>query len=67
MTRSPRTKHTMWLREGDMEFLKSRFPAIGGSAVIRAIVSDFVDKLDRPIEDNQVAELVREIEADAEA
>lgn len=55
---SPRTKHTFRLREGDVEALKSHFPVKGANYVIARLVSDFVDKLARPVSDEQVEELV---------
>lgn len=45
--KSPRgtvRKH-VFLREGDFEYLQSRFPTIGASIVIRSKVSAYVDVL----------------------
>ncbi len=55
-------KHTLWLRQGDMAFLKEHFPRLGASAVVRKIVSEFVDRLDLKVPDD----LIQSITADEE-
>lgn len=40
----PLTKHTLHLREGDVDRLKSLFPEVGASYVIRKLVSDYLDR-----------------------
>lgn len=40
------TKHTIWLRPGDMDKLKEHFPRKGASAAIRQLVSNAVDRLE---------------------
>jgi len=37
-------KHTLHLREGDMERLRSLYPEVGASLVIRKLVSTFLDR-----------------------
>ena len=43
------TKHTLLLREGDYDQLRQRFAKIGAGPVIRRLVSDAVDKLNKPL------------------
>lgn len=43
------TKHSLWLREGDMDFLKSYFPS-KASKICRKLVSNFVDETKREME-----------------
>lgn len=38
------TKHTLHLRKGDWDRLRSIFPEISTSLVIRRIISEFVDR-----------------------
>lgn len=59
-TKNNLTKHTLFLRQGDMGFLRDHFPRLGASEVIRRVVSKFVDRLDRPIPDDQLQELMKE-------
>ena len=42
-------KHTLHLRSGDFQTIGEYFPKLGASAVIRQLVSGFVDKIDKPI------------------
>jgi hypothetical protein len=51
----PLTKHTLNLREGDVDRLKSLFPEVGAAYVIRKLVSDYLDRdtKDRKIEFHQ--------------
>ncbi len=58
------SKHTMMFRKGDFAFLQDRFPKMGASAVIRKITSDFIDKLDRPVDEKQVEEILAAEEAE---
>lgn len=51
------TKHTLLLRAGDFDFLRERFPKLGGGPAIRRIVSKMVDHLDRPITEEELKEL----------
>lgn len=44
------TKHTMRLRAGDYERLREMYPRQGANAVIRKLVSDYVDRVDPPVE-----------------
>jgi hypothetical protein len=37
-------KHTLNLREGDYAKMQELFPALGGGAAIRKLISNFVDK-----------------------
>ncbi len=53
-------KHTLFLRKGDFDFLADRFPRLSASRVIRKVVSNFVDKLDRPVADDQLAEILED-------
>lgn len=39
------TKHTLFLRDGDMDYLISAMPKGRASFAVRKVVSDFVDKL----------------------
>jgi hypothetical protein len=41
------TKHTIRLRRGDTEFLDERFPKLRHNVVIRQLVAQFVDKIER--------------------
>lgn len=59
----PLTKHTLFLREGDMTILREKFPSTGGSVIIRKLVARFVDDLNRPVTDKQVQKLLAEEEA----
>ena len=47
-------KHTLNLREGDMEALVELFPKLHPSTVVRQIVSKFIDKVrnvpEQPVE-----------------
>lgn len=38
-------KHTLRLRPGDVDFIRDRFPRPGANAIIRRIISNFVDKV----------------------
>lgn len=40
----PMTKHTLFLREGDVDRLKSLHPEVGASYVIRKLVSNYLDR-----------------------
>jgi hypothetical protein len=40
-------KHTLRLRAGDVEFIRDRFPKPGANAIIRRIISNFVDKINQ--------------------
>ena len=53
-------KHTLFLRKGDFDFLSDRFPRLSASRVIRKVVANFVDKLDRPVDDDQIAEILED-------
>lgn len=46
-------KHTLNLREGDMEALKELFPKYDPSVMVRRIVSKFIDKA-RSIPENKI-------------
>lgn len=46
------TKHTLHLREGDWDRLRSIFPEIPTSLVIRRIISNFVDRDQTQVRDN---------------
>jgi hypothetical protein len=48
--REDKTKHTIWLRRGDMDFLTSNFPN-KASIIIRRLVSNFVDETKRGMAD----------------
>ncbi len=48
------TKHTLLLREGDFEFLRTYFPKKGASAMIRKVTSKLVDQLDKPVTDAEL-------------
>lgn len=52
MTKSPDdlTKHTLHLRKGDWDRLRSLFPEISTSLIIRKIISNFIDKDERKTE-----------------
>jgi hypothetical protein len=39
------TKHTLFLRRGDMEELQSLYPEVGGSIIIRSLVSKHIDEI----------------------
>lgn len=43
-------KHTLHLRKGDWDRLRSLFPEISTSLVIRKIISNFIDKDERNTE-----------------
>lgn len=58
MIQPSHTKHTIWLRPGDMEKLRDRFPQKGASFVIRKLVADFVDRLDRPLTEDEIEGLM---------
>lgn len=47
-------KHTLNLREGDMEALAVLFPRFHPSVMVRKIVSKFVDRA-RDVDENKVA------------
>lgn len=46
-------KHTLNLREGDMEALKELFPKYDASVMVRRIVSKFIDKA-REVPENKI-------------
>lgn len=54
------TKHTIWLREGDMAALQQQFPRGGASAVIRRMISTLVDRKLNQIDSKQLDELAQE-------
>lgn len=39
------TKHTLFLRRGDMEELQILYPEVGASVIIRKLISDHVDRI----------------------
>lgn len=45
-SREDLTKHTLHLRRGDADRIRSLFPDLGYAIVIRTIVSNFLDKGD---------------------
>lgn len=53
------SKHTIYLREGDMAFLRDHYPRHGASNIIRRLVSKFVDDLD-VVDSVQVEQLMAE-------
>lgn len=54
------TRHTLFLRTGDMQRLRDKFPAIGASSVVRRLVSGFLDRIDLPVPDEDIKELMAE-------
>lgn len=57
MPKEQKTKHTLWLRAGDVAALQDAFPKQGASAIIRATISNLVDKINRPLSAEEQAEL----------
>lgn len=57
MTKPVLEKHTLRLRPGDVNFLRDRFPRIPVNKTIRKIVSNAVDKLDRPVTEAELEEI----------
>jgi len=51
------TKHTLFLRKGDFEYLRDRFPKKGASNIIRRAVARLVDELNPPITDEDLEEM----------
>jgi hypothetical protein len=41
------TKHTLFLRSGDYDVLREKFPGVGAAVIIRRAVSKLVDSLER--------------------
>lgn len=54
------TKHTVFLHRGDMAFLRQHFESLGASYIIRKLVRNLVEQLDRPVPSEQVQELLAE-------
>lgn len=50
-------KHTLRLRAGDVEYIRNRFPKVGSNAVIRRIVSNFVDQIATPVTEADLIDL----------
>lgn len=55
-------KHTLYLREGDYTFLADKFGRGKAALVIRRVITNFVDSLDRPVDKAQVEALLSEEE-----
>lgn len=56
------SKHTLRLREGDWEAIRTAFPRQHTATIIRLIVSKFVDnRINTPLSNEELEEL-REIE-----
>ena len=49
-------KHTLRLREGDIEFLRDRFPKQPVNKVVRQIISRAVDAMQRPLTEDDLKE-----------
>jgi hypothetical protein len=50
-------RHTLFLRKGDFALIQSYFPKQGASAVVRKLVSNFVDtRLDRPVTEQDLSD-----------
>jgi len=47
-------KHTLNLREGDVEAIRDAFPKKGAAFVIRSVVSRFVDQLNPALSDEEI-------------
>lgn len=60
-----KTKHTLWLREGDMRRLKERYSTLGASAVIRRIVSNFIDEKLDSVPTEEVQALIQDAEKES--
>jgi len=45
MANDPLTKHTLFLRAGDMEYMISAMPKGKASYAVRKVIANFVDKL----------------------
>lgn len=56
--KQPLEKHTLRLRPGDVEYLRTRFPRVPVNRTIRFIISREVDRLDAPITDEELEELM---------
>lgn len=41
-----KTKHTLWLREGDFRKLAEIHPELGSSKVVRLLVASHIDKME---------------------
>lgn len=54
MPKIPLEKHTLRLRPGDVEFLRTRFPRVPVNRTIRHIISRAVDELNPPITDEEL-------------
>lgn len=57
-SREDLTKHTLHLRRGDADRIRSLFPDLGYAVVIRTLVSNFLDKDD----DERQGMVVKEID-----
>ena len=57
MPKAKLEKHTVRLRPGDVEFLRDRFPRLGANALIRKFVSDAVDRLQKPLTEEELTEI----------
>lgn len=58
-------KHTVRLRHGDMDRIKERYPRMSANAIVRAVISHFVDAVDPDILDEEAYNnLVKELESD---
>ena len=44
-TKQDLTKHTLFLRRGDMEEMQNLYPEVGASIIIRSLISVHVDKI----------------------
>lgn len=55
------TKHTLNLRKGDFDQLKAMYPEIGAAAIIRKVVSKYVDSMDRPITEEELKSVTIEV------
>lgn len=48
------TKHTLFLRRGDVEELQVLYPEVGASIIIRKLVSDHIDRIRSAAPQNQI-------------
>ena len=45
MSKDNLQKYTLYLRDGDAEFLRDRFPKLGAGGAVRRIIANFVDDI----------------------
>lgn len=56
----PLEKHTLRLREGDVDRLRDLYPDVPANKIIRRIVSNHVDKIEPKLSERELDNLMEE-------